>query len=136
MKTLLVLVAVLMASPAWAQERVGPNDTPKWTAPTTNVDSSPLTDLAGYRIYVNGVACPGPGFRFIPSGTSSPAPGTVFVGPKYGDMAITPGPGLYRLSAVDTSSNESGCAVSPPFVFDPSLLDRIAPATPTGLVVR
>jgi len=26
-----------------------------WTAPTANVDGSPLTDLAGYNIYTNGL---------------------------------------------------------------------------------
>src|SRR5262245_62091183 len=45
-----------------------------WTAPTTNTDGSPLTDLASYRVYYGSGASPCPGSAFIPvaSPTSSP----------------------------------------------------------------
>jgi hypothetical protein len=36
-----------------------------WTAPTTNTDGSPLTDLASYRLYYNTVGGPCPAGRFV-----------------------------------------------------------------------
>ena len=49
-----------------------------WTAPTTNLNSTPLMDLASYRIYY-GLAsspCPGSSYVQVASPTSSPAPAT------------------------------------------------------------
>src|SRR2546428_9598668 len=45
-----------------------------WTAPTTNTDGSPLTDLASYRVYygTGSAPCPGPSFFPVASSTSSP----------------------------------------------------------------
>src|SRR2546425_9275874 len=45
-----------------------------WTAPTTNTDGSPLTDLASYRVYygTGSAPCPGPSFFQVASSTSSP----------------------------------------------------------------
>src|SRR5437867_7131155 len=47
-----------------------------WTAPTTNIDGSPLTDLASYRVYygISSSPCPGSSFFLVASPTSSPAP--------------------------------------------------------------
>src|SRR5260370_37999632 len=47
-----------------------------WTAPTTNTDGSPLTDLASYRVYYStgSTPCPGPTFFPVASSTSSPPP--------------------------------------------------------------
>jgi hypothetical protein len=36
-----------------------------WTAPTTNADGSPFTDLESYRIYYSTAGAPCPGSRFI-----------------------------------------------------------------------
>src|SRR5438093_12507803 len=47
-----------------------------WTAPTTNTDGSPLTDLASYRVYYStgSTPCPGPTFFPVASSTSRPPP--------------------------------------------------------------
>src|SRR3989475_10884580 len=47
-----------------------------WTAPTTNTDGSPLTDLASYRVYygASSAPCPGASFLQVTSSTSSPPP--------------------------------------------------------------
>ena len=37
----------------------------RWTAPTTNTDGSPLTDLVSYRLYYNTVDGPCPDGRFV-----------------------------------------------------------------------
>ena len=39
-----------------------------WTAPTTNTDGSPLTDLASYRVYYgSSQPCPGVSFSEVAS---------------------------------------------------------------------
>src|SRR6267142_2752233 len=45
-----------------------------WTSPSTNVDGSPLTDLAFYRVYYRsgGAPCPGPSVFQVASSTTSP----------------------------------------------------------------
>src|SRR5713101_9065387 len=47
-----------------------------WTAPTTNTDGSPLTDLASYRVYygTSTPPCPESSFFQVASSTPSPAP--------------------------------------------------------------
>ena len=59
------------------QARAGVLDA-SWTAPTTNTDGSPLTDLASYKVYYGAATgpCPGGAFFLVISPTTSPAPGT------------------------------------------------------------
>ena len=47
-----------------------------WTAPTTNADGSPLTDLVSYRVYYGTTTapCPGSSFLTVASSTARPAP--------------------------------------------------------------
>ena len=47
-----------------------------WTAPTTNTDGSPLTDLEAYRVYYSTTnpPCPGGPFLSVASSTARPAP--------------------------------------------------------------
>jgi len=47
-----------------------------WTAPTTNADGSPLTDLASYRLYygTTNPPCPDGPFLTVASATARPAP--------------------------------------------------------------
>lgn len=47
-KLLITLLAVGFAAPVWAIEVC-------WQAPTENIDDTPLTDLAGYQLFVDGV---------------------------------------------------------------------------------
>jgi hypothetical protein len=80
-----------------------------WIAPTTNADSTPLTDLASYRVYYSTSATPCPGSTFVQvaSATASPAPNTTVSRQLTGLTAGT----VYFVSvtAVDTAGNESAC---------------------------
>jgi len=80
-----------------------------WTAPTTNADGSPLTDLASYRVYygTSSAPCPGSSFFQVASTTPSPPAGLAVTFRLTGLSAGA----LYYVSvtAVDTSNNESAC---------------------------
>jgi Bacterial Ig domain len=81
-----------------------------WTAPTTNTDGTPLTDLSAYRVYygTSSSPCPGPTFFQVASPTANPgAEQTV----AFRLTGLTSG-ALYRVSitAVDASGNESACS--------------------------
>ncbi len=83
-----------------------------WTAPTTNTDGTPLTDLAAYRVYFGPSATPCPNGTFvqIASPTASPAPNTTLsvrltnltTGTRY----------TIAVAAVDSSGNQSACSVA------------------------
>src|SRR3989449_4664248 len=83
-----------------------------WTAPTTNSDGSPLTDLASYSVYYGTAGSPCSGSSFFPvvSPTPSPSPNTTVSFRLTGLSAGT----LYNVavSAVDTSANESACSTA------------------------
>ena len=69
-----------------------------WDAPTTNSDGSPLSDLAGYKVYY---------------GTSSGNyTNSVDVGNIAGSSvsSLTPGSWCFSVTAYDTSGNESNYA--------------------------
>lgn len=117
MRRLLWLLAVLVlgVTPAWASHR-----TASWTAPITNEDGTPLTDLADYRLY----RCPTtPCTRATGTllGTVA-APTTTFPIP-HGSQ------GFLTVTAFDTSGNESMENGTAPF-------DLVAPGVPGGLEVR
>src|SRR5437867_3300406 len=81
-----------------------------WTAPTTNTDGSPLTDLASYRVYFGSTTtpCPGTAFFQVASPASSPAPNTTV---SFRLTALPSGiPSYVSVSAVDQSGNESACS--------------------------
>jgi Divergent InlB B-repeat domain len=81
-----------------------------WNAPTTNVDGSSLSDLAGYRVYLatTSPSCPGPSFFTVPSSTTAPSSGQT-VSSRVTSLAV--GTTYFvRISAVDTSGNESSCS--------------------------
>ena len=67
-----------------------------WTAPTLNIDGSPLTDLAGYKIYY------GPA-------TNDYSEGSINVGltTSYDTQALSAGYYCFVVVAYDTSGNES-----------------------------
>ncbi len=81
-----------------------------WTAPTTNTDGSPLTDLQSYRIYygTSSAPCLGSSVAQIASPTSSPGPNQnvslrltgLTIGSLY-NVAVT---------AVDAIGHESACS--------------------------
>jgi Bacterial Ig domain/Glucodextranase, domain B/Abnormal spindle-like microcephaly-assoc'd, ASPM-SPD-2-Hydin/Fibronectin type III domain len=100
-----------------------------WTAPTTNTDGSPLTDLASYRLYYSTASSPCPGSSSVPvaSPTSSPGPNLTM---SYRLTGLTSGT-LYNVavSAVDAAGSQSSCS---------SIASAIARAefavSPTGTV--
>ena len=80
-----------------------------WNAPTTNRDGSSLRDLAGYRLYLGTTQpdCPGSSFHAVSSPTAAPDPGETVstrVTALTADATY-----VARLTAVDTSGNESQC---------------------------
>jgi hypothetical protein len=81
-----------------------------WTAPTTNTDGSPLTDLASYRVYHGSATtpCPGTAFFQVASPTPSPAPNTTV---SFRLAGLPSGiPSYVSVSAVDQSGNEGACS--------------------------
>ena len=80
-----------------------------WTAPTTNVNGTPLTDLGSYRVYYGATSspCHGASSFQVASSTPSPPEGQVV---SYRLRGLTTGSLYYiTVSAVDSSGNESGC---------------------------
>ena len=100
-----------------------------WTAPTTNTDGSPLTDLASYWLYygTSSSPCPGSSSVQVASPTSSPGPNQTMSVRLTG---LTTGT-LYNVavSAVDAIGNQSSCS---------SIANAVARAdfavSPTGTV--
>jgi hypothetical protein len=101
--------------PAFAGHR-----TASWTAPTANEDGTPLTDLAGYRLYRCATS---PCTRAVGTliGTVA-APATTFSIPHSSQ-------GFLTVTAFDTSGNESAESNSVPF-------DVLAPGPASGLTVQ
>ena len=114
MRTLVLLL--LLVTPAFADHRGA-----HWTAPTTNVDGSPLSDLAGFKVYV----CARPATTCTRANAVHHAttPATDTRGP------LPAGEGLWFVTAFDFSGNESAAPAASPF-------DYLAPSVPTDLVVR
>jgi hypothetical protein len=80
-----------------------------WTEPTTNVDGTPLTGLAGYRLYydVADSGCSGSTFEELAAPQAAPvADSTV----SYQLTGLSEGtPYFVAVTAVDESGNESDC---------------------------
>ena len=121
--TILALGGLLLSfAPAWAVGPIiGSACRISWIAPTTNADGTPLTDLAGYRVYI-GTA---PGVYGVATATVvQPATtwpcGTLSNGQKYAVV-----------TAFDLAGNESVRCSELPFV-----LDTIAPAAPSGVGIQ
>ena len=75
-----------------------------WGAPTTNADGSPLTDLAGYRVYMAFSPITSPaGATLIATIPADQVTSIVTVNqlPETGAVAY------FRMTAFDTSGNES-----------------------------
>src|SRR5215510_8341720 len=100
-----------------------------WTAPTTNIDGSPLTDLASYRVYygTGSAPCPGPSFFPVPSSTSSPPPNQAVSFRLTGLAAGTTY--FVAITAVDSAGVESTCS---PVASAPTRITYAV--SPTGTV--
>jgi hypothetical protein len=81
-----------------------------WTAPTTNANGTPLTDLGGYRVYIDTAAppCPGGSYHTVPSTTPAPTPAST-VDSRIAGLAAG-ATYFVRVTAVDDSGNESACS--------------------------
>lgn len=83
-----------------------------WTAPTTNSDGSPLTDLGFYRVYygTTSTPCPGPSFFQVASPTTAPGTGQTVT---FSLTGLSPGALYYvSVSAVNLNGNESACSAA------------------------
>lgn len=103
-----LLVGVLLVT---AKGETGILDA-SWTAPTTNTDGSPLTDLASYRLYYGASAspCPGSSFLQVESVTSSPVSSQMMSARLTGLMTGTRY--FVSVSAVDATGSESACSTT------------------------
>lgn len=93
----------------------------EWTAPTTNADGSPLVDLASYRVYTGSStpACPATSFQTLAAPDGSPASGEMVAATL---TRLTAGTTYWvRVSAVDTSGNESECTTAVSAVAQPEV---------------
>jgi len=96
----------------------------EWSPPTTNVDGSTLTDLAGFNFYnvtstrikVNASLIPTSSCTGTPSVCSYVIPGTIAEGNKY------------VVTAVDSSGNESDDSNQ--------AVAEIDPTNPAGLIIK
>ena len=80
-----------------------------WDAPTTNEDGTPLTDLAGYKVYVSEVSIPDKVDTHDPVLATEVADipaGTEVANAQY-TPSVETGTLYFRVTAYDTSGNES-----------------------------
>ncbi len=105
-RALLIAAATL----GWISSADAGSVTLSWTAPTTNRDGTPLRDLAGYRLYLDTrtPTCPGGPFLAVPSPAAAPASAQTVSDHVTGLTASTTY--FARVTAVDTSGNESTCS--------------------------
>lgn len=124
MKYAIIIICLLCASPAMAQTS---QVTLAWTAPLTNVDDTPVDDLAGFRLYqradtnftqMEDVVA-------VITNAVNPAPAT---NEEYTAELILTDSAWFTVTAFDGSGNESAFAL-------PLLVDLAAPSAPSGLKV-
>src|SRR5262249_43663553 len=81
-----------------------------WVATTTNVDGSPLTDVASYRVYYSTADAPCPTGKSIGVATrQAPAPGQRIV---FRLSGLTLGQLYYVAAAAVTSRDMSECSIT------------------------
>ncbi len=136
--TALILVAVAAAGVNVEAASVSVT----WNAPTTNADGTPLTDLAGYRIYLGTAppTCPGGSFHPVSSASTTPGSGQTV---STSVTALSAGTTYFaRVTAVDINGNESACSTSasgvaqPDFTVTPSATTSFGSITVSTAVDR
>jgi len=105
--------------------------TVSWTAPISNTDGSPLTDLALFRVYYSIFDSPCPGSTFVEVASPSliaPANETI----SFQLTGLTAGASYgVSVTAVDTQGNESACsAVASAIAQDDSATPPISTTVP------
>lgn len=130
----LLVVLLLAAWPAWAQVPVVNQSTCtlSWTAPTTNADATPLTDLAGYRVYVaptvTALAALTVATATVTAASAAPAANTTVTWPC---KTLPLGAGVAAVTAFDTATPPNESARTPPFPF--VLRDDVSPSAPSNV---
>ena len=102
-----------------------------FTAPTTNTDGTPLTDLAGYRVYIRTepiAVCPPSGtYKTATTAIPAPTPGTTVTRTYSGYAWNTR---YYaRVVAVDKAGNLSACSNEATTVTDQPVAPFLGPGT-------
>src|SRR3989304_6764496 len=98
-KWLIGIAIVLLSAGLLIALPYQPKTTLTWDAPTTNIDGSPLTDLAGYKVYWGAVSGTYTGVKDV---------GNVITANIAQTMAITPkGNYCFVVTAYDADLNES-----------------------------
>ena len=99
MKWLISIIIVLLTAGVLIALPYQPKTTLSWDAPTTNTDGTPLTDLAGYRVYwgtINGTY------------TANKDVGNILTVNIAQTMGLTPrGNYCFAVTAYDVELNES-----------------------------
>ena len=111
----IAIICLIIALLAFSRITWAADITLSWDAPTSNADGTPLTDLAGYKIYVSKV----PGVYADPIDVGNVLTKTL--------TNFCEGTYYFVATAYDTSGNESA------YSNEVSKAINIAPATPTGL---
>ena len=99
MKWLIGIVIILLSAGLLIALPYQPKTTLMWETPTTNVDGSPLTDLAGFKVYWGTVSGTYTGVKDV---------GNVVTVNIAQTMAVTPkGNYCFVVTAYDVALNES-----------------------------
>lgn len=111
----IILTAMLLSLTVTPARAANPT-TISWTAPTTNSDGTPLTDLAGYKVYC-GVKT---GVYTTPKNVGN------VLSYALSNMGLAQGTNYCAVTAYDTSGNESVKSNEVSF-----MLDNVAPSAPS-----
>jgi hypothetical protein len=125
-------------------DRIGPNDSMKWTQPATNADGSrPIADMKQWEIYLSESPDVSPTSaatqKYIITATSPTISADLAVeAPNYGAFspALTAGVKYACVASRDLSGNLSKCSPTVSGEYDPALLNRINPSTPVKSKIR
>lgn len=112
-----VAVAMICLSPGLPLAAKVPTVTLTWTAPTTNTDGTPLTDLAGYKLYYGKV-----------SGTYTSVITIVGNVTTYTVTGLLDGTYYFVVTAYDAVGNESAYSNQVSYT-----IDTLAPSRPGNL---
>ena len=130
----LLIIAIFVAPLAFAQPAplytITGDTTIRWVPPTENVDGTPLTDLAGYRVYWGEDAGgPYPNQMDISDGSLTSSPVT-FTLDHAGQVTW-----YFVMTAIDTDGNESAYSNEVAKTITVTITDNRPPAPPTQLEV-
>lgn len=119
-KLVVVLIGILwlLCMSISAQTTNAGEATLSWTAPTTNVDGTPLTDLGGYKTYWGTASRNYSNNKDVGNVTT------------YKITGLSEGKWYFAVTAYDSSGNESA------YSNEPTKVIKIPPSEPTGCKVE